>query len=312
MLLVTAYLNPDLDGTAAAFAYAEFLTKTQKPATAVVFGTHHREAQFVLDFLHLETLQDGNKLFASDSSIILTDASDPIGISPQINPDQIIEIIDHRIVNQSDQFTNAKSQIELVGAAATLIAEKYKHQSIPISRESAALLYAAIISNTINFQATVTTDRDRAIAEWLLPQAKLPADFIHRMFVHKSTFTQSLKEIIAGDFATFDFSGHALGIAQLEIIDVNEFITNQLDHIKAILLDLKTKKQLDYIFLTCIDIEQAFNQFVVVDSASQTLVETALAVKFDQSVATRPGIIMRKQIIPLIKDILDHRPNPKI
>ena len=86
-------------------------------------------------------------------------------VTPRPNPDLdgtacAIEVVDHRAVNEADKFQNAKIQIEMVGSAATLIAEKFLHATTSTSPESAALLYSAIISNTINFQANVTTDRD--------------------------------------------------------------------------------------------------------------------------------------------------------
>ncbi|HRN71056.1 MAG TPA: DHH family phosphoesterase, partial [Candidatus Woesebacteria bacterium] len=200
--LITAYENPDLDGTACAYAYAEFLNKNGGDVVAGIYGKIHREAQFVFDKFDIKPLADADKLNNEIDSIIIVDASDIRGLSDKINPAKVIEIIDHRKVNEADKFPNAKVQIELVGSAGTLIAEKFYESRTSISKESAVLLYSAIVSNTINFKANVTTERDHKMAEWLLSQFELPDNFVHEMFKFKSTFTQPLAEIIEGDFST--------------------------------------------------------------------------------------------------------------
>ena len=127
-----------------------------------------KEVQFVLQTYNISPLPDANEHITADTDVVLVDASDLQGMSSTINPSQVIEIIDHRKVHQADQFPNAHVQIELVGSAATLVAERFVAQNIPISPESAILLYSAIISNTINFQASVTTQRDCDMSAWLL------------------------------------------------------------------------------------------------------------------------------------------------
>ena len=304
-LLVTPYKNPDLDGTACAFGYAEFLRKNEKDAMAAIFGKPHREAQFVLDKFNILALENAEKMVDNVDGIIIVDASDLRGLSDKIQPDKVVEIIDHRKIHEAHKFPNAEAQIELVGSAATLIAEKFYNNKTTISPESAELLFSAIVSNTINFQANVTTERDHKMADWLKTKFSLPKNYVHEMFSDKSQFKKSLKETIIDDFATFNFNNHNLGIAQLEIINVNEFIRENLVEIRKILEELKKEKTLDLIFLTCIDLEKAFNEIVVIDEDTQKFVEQALEVNFKDGVTKRDRILMRKEIVPLIKEVLE-------
>jgi manganese-dependent inorganic pyrophosphatase len=306
-LLVTSYKNPDLDGTACAFAYSEFLNKNSKDAMAALFGTPHREALFVLDRFSIPPLSNAEDIINDTEEIILVDASDLRGLSKKILAEKVVEIIDHRKVHDAHKFPNAKKQIELVGSAATLIAEKFHGKKTEISQKSAALLFSAIISNTINFKAGVTTKRDHEMADWLRGKFSLPKNYVHEMFADKSQFKKPLKETFIDDFAEFNFNGHHLSIIQIEIINASEFIQQNITEIKEILRGLKRKKSLDIIFLTCIDLENAFNKFVVVDEEAQRLIEQVLGVKFEDGVARRDGIIMRKEIIPLIKEVLENR-----
>ncbi len=304
-IIITAYQNPDLDGTACAFGYAEFLQKNNKNAVAAIFGTPHREAQFVLKKFNIPKLNDAEKIVAEVDEIIIVDASDLRGLSDKIDPQKVTEIIDHRKVNEAHKFPQAKVQIELVGSAATLIAEKFYNNQTTISEYSAALLYSAIVSNTVNFQARVTTKRDHKMANWLKTKFTLPKNYTEEMFANKSQFNKPLKEIIFDDFATLELPNCRLSIAQLEIIKVDNFIKENIIEIKKILNELKKEKTLDLIFLTCIDLEKAFNKFVIIDEPSQKLLEKALKIKFNNCIAKKNGILMRKEIVPLIKEILE-------
>ncbi len=304
-VLVTGYVNPDLDGTACAIAYAEFLTKTNQHATAALFGTPQAEAQFVIDTFSIPQPLSGEEALTATIKVVLVDASDTIGISNQIDPLQVIEIFDHRTLNEVDKFLNAKAHIVLVGSCATLVAEKFAEGKVSLSKSSAALLYSAIVSNTVNFMANVTTERDKQMAAWLLTQCTLPTHYIHAMFAAKSVFEKPLVEIFDDYFATFVFGGKRVGIAQLEILETEKFVNNRRDDIDRALTQLKSRYSLDYIFLTAINIEKGGNTFYVIDDMSRELLEKTLLVTFLGNIAKRPGVIMRKTINPLLKALLE-------
>lgn len=303
--LVTPYENPDLDGTACAFAYAEFLQKSGQKAVAAIFGKPSREAQFVLKQFRISPLKKAENLVNQTDKIVIVDASDTRGISKLIVPKRVIEIIDHRKIHEAHKFPNARTQIELVGSAATLIAEKFHQAKILISKEAAALLFSAIVSNTINFKALVTTTRDHQMADWLKTKFDLPKDYVHEMFTNKSQFKELFKWTFSGDLATFQFGNYSLGIAQLEMIGTEDYINRNLKKIKETLSKLKTDKSLNFILLTSIDLEKAFNQLVIIDKGTQRVLELALQVKFQNGIAKRDGILMRKEIVPLVKEVLE-------
>jgi len=233
------------------------------------------------------------------------DASDLGALPNGVKPEQVIEIIDHRKITEIEKFVNAKIQIELVGACATLIAEKFRQNDIAISETSARLLYPAIASNTINFQGKLTTDRDRNAAEWLTKQAEFPANFIHDIFAAKSNITKPLKDVLLGDFKAEAFNGIKIGIAQLEIINTNVYIKNNLQEIIKILGEIKEQKSLDYIFLNGLDLEDAGNTFVAPEESDRKLLELTLNIKFHNCLARYDRLIMRKEISPLIKKAIE-------
>ena len=217
-VIVTSYVDPDLDGLGSAVGYAEFLNKTGKQVIIKVVGVPHDEALYVLRRFQIEMPETIPDLL-SFNKVILVDTSELGSLLGKINPEAVIEVIDHRSIHEAGVFTNAKTQIELVGSVATLITEKFMTTDISISKEAAILMYGAIISNTLNFKASVTTERDRQAAAWLNQTAQLSEFFWKELFIAKSDLSgHVLKERIDGDFATFTMGGKRIGIAQIEMI----------------------------------------------------------------------------------------------
>lgn len=303
-IIITGYENPDLDNIASAYAYKEYLDKKGIESEIGTFGPPHPEAQFLMDYLKIKIKRIG-RIFDPKAKIILADCSEPGWIYPKINESQVIEVYDHRTVHQADAFKNAKTRIDLIGACATMIAEKFYKEKIQPSRIAAILMYCAIISNTINFQARVTTPRDKKMANWLENQSKISKNLIHQMFAHKSAIKGPLKKIFLQDFAVNEFGGIRFSIFQLEIINVKKLINEKLAEAKKALLEIKKKSKFDLVFLTCVDIEKGYNTFVAPDRVAKKAVNRTLGVKFKNGVATLPHVIMRKEIMPLLKEYLE-------
>jgi manganese-dependent inorganic pyrophosphatase len=300
--IITSYENPDLDGVACSFAYSEFLSKINKEFIPCFFGDIHIEAQFVLDKLKINLL-DGKKIINDVKEIIIVDCSFD-GLSKKIEPLKVIEIIDHRKNNQIEMFPNAKVKIELVGSCATLIAEKFYNSKTCISKKSATLLYLAIVSNTINFKANVTTKRDIKISHWLKNQYNISDSLIKEMFLHKSNIKQNLKKYFLEEAAIFTFNSYKIGIVQIEILNSEYLIKKNVNEINEILNYIKKTNNLDIIFLTCVDIEKGFNQFIVIDNFTKEILMKILGLKFKDNYSKRKGIIMRKEISPILNEFL--------
>ncbi len=281
-----------------------FCEKTGEDAVVGIIGEPHDEAKYVLNRFHLEYPQT---ITNSDgfNEVILVDASDLNGLEGKISPEKVMEIIDHRKVHEADKFPQAKTHIELVGAAATLVAEKFVGNNVDISIESATLLYAAIISNTLNFKGSVTTNRDRSAAEWLHRMVELPENFWRDMFIAKSDLTgDKLVKRIESDFAWLVIGGKNVGIAQIEMIGAEELISKRSSEIIQKLEAIKTNMGLDFVFLNTIELDDTKNIFVTGDIKTKKLVEKVLGVQFTGDMAVRPRIVMRKQIVPLLRDEL--------
>ena len=65
---------------------------------------------------------------------------------------------------------------------------------------------------------------------------------------------------------------------------------------------ITSQEGFDYVFLTCIDLQEGFNLFVVFDNETKKLLSEMLNVKFENNMAKKEGIIMRKELFPMIKE----------
>jgi manganese-dependent inorganic pyrophosphatase len=303
-ILVTSYVDPDLDGVASMVAYAEYLQKTGTNAVAGIIGKPQIEADYMLRRFGVvcpDTFPNADGF----DKVILVDASNPNDLEGTVPLGKVIEIIDHRAANEADAFPNAKARIELVGAAATLVVEKFMHDDVGISEGSAALLCGGIISNTYNFKGGLTTDRDREAFAWLNATAKLPADFWKELFIAKSDVAGvKLAERMRSDFSWFLMGDIRVGIAEIELLGARALIRERSGEIVRELERIKEEMRLDVVFQNTVELEEMRTFLVAPDTKTQELLHDVLHVRFTGTVAELPYPFMRKQLVPLLKKTL--------
>lgn len=302
-ILITAKISPDLDGAACAYAYAELLNQIDKDNEYVagIYGEAHIEARYLLERFNIKEGIFFNAKIKFDK-FILVDASDIKGMPEVIREQDVIEVIDHREIHRASEiFPNAKVQVEMVGAAATLIFEKFTENKIKPSINSRYLLLGAIYSNTLDFKSSVVSPRDKEAVEFLKNdgEIKIPSNLIDEMFLYQSNYIEkNLEKTIISDFKSFD---NGLGIAQLEAYEMEKIVNKNLPAIREVLIKLKDENNLKYIFLTVADIKNAHNIFVVIDEKTKLLLEKSLNLTFnDDLISYNSELLLRKQIMPLL------------
>lgn len=297
--IVTSYVNPDLDGTACMYAYSEFLRKNGKNSNFYIEGKPMPEVEIVCEMFQID-LKPATKIEKEDK-IIVTDTN-WLSTIPFVNPENIVEFIDHHRITESQEICkNAKFQIEMVGAACTLIAERFWKSQVEISRESAILLYYGIISNTINLKAKVTTQRDFEMAKWLKEKCgEISDEKVKEIFIRKSQIRDSLRAEMEAE-VVWDFKGKRLTIAQLEYANIEEFLVENETKIREVLQEVKRENQLDYVLINCVDTLNGYNVILVIDEETEELIADLLNVKFIQKKAKTDELILRKEIFRLLE-----------
>ena len=101
---------------------------------------------------------------SDDDEFIIIDVSNKDYFDKVVDERKIIEVIDHHTGFEEywKNILQKKSRIEFIGSVATIIVEDYEKENLlpSMSKEIAILLMSAILDNTLNFKAKVTTKRD--------------------------------------------------------------------------------------------------------------------------------------------------------
>lgn len=303
-ILLTPKINPDIDGIACAYAYHKLLIRQSPNYTAIIYGKPHIEAQYVIDRFNINDIQfNSNEYF---DRFILCDASDLTGMPNVFQKKDVIEVIDHReSYSTSEQFPNATLVIELVGAAATLITEKYMKSNVEIDFNSAILLYGAIFSNTLNLRGSVTTQRDINATKWIESKIHIPKNFIKEMFQAKTDrLLKNLEETFTNDSKEFEFNDIRFGISQLEVCNAKTLLDKKQNQIFDLLDKLKKQQNLSFNFLTIADVDHESNIFITKDMRAQEILGGSFNVIFSDSIAFYNKLILRKQIVPKLRELL--------
>jgi len=302
LVVVTGYRNPDLDGYASAFGYAEFLKNRGINAIAAVSGKPDEETVYMLKKYKIEELPSLRKYIDKADAVILVDASDTFGIDEEIKAGKVVQIIDHRTHNELESFKKAEVLIETIGATSTLVAETFIETNTPISDESVVLLYAGIISNTVNMRSKVTANRDRRTATWLRTKYQFPEDFIDKLFKAKSNFKEkTVYEIIEEHLAPFKFYRARVGIAAIEMLDAEKFVHKNLDDILRALRRLNKKYDLHHIFVKIIDVTNPHHFFIAEEIETQKMLIKNFQLEFEDSVAHTTHLLLKKEMTPVLK-----------
>lgn len=152
----------DIDAYAGCIAYAKLLNLKGIKAKAISTAKLNESITPSLKKLILKL--DEYKPNEEDEYIII-DVSNKDYFDVFVREERIIEIIDHH-VGYEEYWKNKlkeKARIEFIGSVATIIVELYEKEDLmaQISKDLAILLMSAILDNTLNLKAKITTKRDR-------------------------------------------------------------------------------------------------------------------------------------------------------
>lgn len=212
--VIVAYQNPDLDGVACALALESLEAPTW---SARVLGRIDEETDIVLRSLCLPRPPSLDNWCDIDR-VWLVDTHHPLQLPADLPEELVVRITDHHLGGAASRYPNAEIQNDLVGAAATLVAERFLKESVAPSNAIAQLLQAAILSNTLDFRAPATSERDRQAYEKLRAISPLSSDVVARMKAARSTLLNlSTKELLNRDTKLFtSANGKVIAISQLE------------------------------------------------------------------------------------------------
>jgi len=138
-ILVTAKVNPDMDGTSCTLAYSGLLKQLGEDATGIITGTPQSEVKYYIKKHNIKIPTRADEIVDTWGEFVLVDASSTKGMPKVVKAENVIEIIDHRTSEVEKEFPNAKIQNELIGAAATIVVERFISANKKIQRDHAII-----------------------------------------------------------------------------------------------------------------------------------------------------------------------------
>lgn len=237
-----------------------------------------------------------------DDEFILVDISNPEYFANFVSKDKVIEVWDHR--RGFEEYWKekiGKHNIELVGACATLIWEKFEQVHKPISALSANLLYTAIISNTLNLSSHNTTPRDEKAVAQLGKFIDLPVNWIDQYY--KETEEAILNDpitAIRNDTKTVSLKGANVGMAQLEFWSIDDFL--KIEEVEILLHEALGKYEKWFLTAPCI--RENRNYFITPFHDIQELLSNGLNAMFKGNIGHNDHVLLRKEIIHILNNPL--------
>jgi manganese-dependent inorganic pyrophosphatase len=153
--------------------------------------------------------------------VLLVDHAEQAQSVPGVEYAEIVEILDHHHIGSIETRVPVRATFDPVGSTATLVIERFRQSGMEPSRPAAIMLLGAILSDTVILNSPTTTDRDRAVIDYLEQVLVLDAaEFGREMFERTSDLTRvPAYEIVERDAKDYDAGdGQTLRIAQVETV----------------------------------------------------------------------------------------------
>lgn len=232
-----------------------------------------------------------------DVSYIIVDVSDPAYLQKSVPLEQVAAVYDHHVGFESYWAerigTNAK--IEFIGAAATLILREWKKAGLQarMSVQTARLLAAAILDNTLDLTSGNTTAEDREAFRELCALAGIDEDWRGRYFSEvQRTVEADLKNALLGDLKTLrDNPVLPPLVAQLCVWDADS-VLGRMDELRAWFSALPKSWMINII-----ELKNRCNYFVCDERAYQKKIEGVFDVRFLEGAARTSRTYLRKELI---------------
>jgi manganese-dependent inorganic pyrophosphatase len=153
--------------------------------------------------------------------VLLVDHAEQSQSVPGVELAEIVEILDHHHIGSIETRVPVRATFDPVGSTATLVVERFRQNGMEPSRSTAVMLLGAILSDTVIMNSPTTTERDRAVVDYLERVLALYAENLGReMFEATSDVSEvSAEDIISRDAKQYQVpSGQTICIAQIEVV----------------------------------------------------------------------------------------------
>ena len=304
-VLVFGHKNPDNDAIMSAVVFAQ-LANALDPANEYVAcrlgglpgeSAALREKHGVAEPQLLERIEPADE----KQKVVLTDHNELSQTVDGIENAEIVAVIDHhRIADVSTAQPIAFVNLPW-GSSCTVIAKLFEVTGTEMNDDQAALLLAAMMTDTVMLKSPTTTNVDRAIAAKLGERLGVdPAAYGAQVFKSRGADGFTPEQMVSRDIKRFEIGGKAVYIGQYETVNKEPVLEQSAELLKA-MEAYRTANGGDTLVLLVTDIiEEGSQVFICGDPA---VAEKGLGIEASDQGVWMPGVLSRKKQVaaPLIE-----------
>jgi manganese-dependent inorganic pyrophosphatase len=274
-------------------------------ATAVFLWLPNQETKHVFAKVGL-TIPAPISELPEGSHIVLVDHNEAGQSIPDRERYTIDMVIDHHKVADFKTSAPVSMRLDPVACTCTILAEMMLEHIVVPPAGIAELMIAAIMSDTLYWRSSTTTQRDKDAVSWLNEIARIHnlEEFSDEMFEAKSDLWDiDAKSLVMMDYKTFDFGGNAMGIWVMETTNPG-YAFDRRDEIIDAIHDIKEEQWLEQLLFCVVDIIKSKNTAFVVSEREEEIVSWAFGAYVDDEWYADLGdrISRKKTIVPPIDD----------
>lgn len=300
---VVSHKSPDTDTICSSIMYSKFLKLKGIESKAIKLGNLNNETKFVLEKFEFEVPETKLEL-EEGSQIILVDHNEESQSIDNRDKYKIVEVIDHHKFDFSTKEP-LKIRAEPIGSTCSIVSKMFFENNLELTQNEASILISAIISDTLYFRSPTTTKEDIELVSKLNEIAKIQdlKEYSLKLFERKSDLGDiSIEKIIKMDYKTFNISGRKFGIGVMETTSPDFGISRKKEIISK-LNEIKEDDNLDFVFLSIVDILNEENLTLFGDDETGNLLKDVFNAELNANIANLKRVLSRKkQIVPKLEE----------
>ena len=247
-----------------------------------------------------------NLLRHGRKQLILVDHNERSQAVSGVDTADILEIIDHHRIGSIQTMSPVYFRNQPLGSTATIIYQMYKENNLVPDRETAELLCAAIISDTLILKSPTCTQTDIDACQSLAKLSGIDIDSCGRaMFKAGSNISSKTpKELFNRDFKKFAVGDIVVGVGQVNCMEADE-IANVQKIMGGYIDEVTGENGLDMAFFMITNVLDGCSEVLCGGkNAVQTLSMAFNVQPAGESVHLDGVVSRKKQLFPVIMEAL--------
>jgi manganese-dependent inorganic pyrophosphatase len=217
---------------------------------------------------------------------------------------EIVEIIDHHRIGALTTTQPILFRNEPVGSTSTIVADCFFRHGVEMTKPTAGLLLAGLVSDTLNLTSPTTTERDAQILKRLEEVSGVVASrFTEKLFASGSVLTTlPVAQAIVADCKEFREQGYLFSVAQIEELGFDHFFKRK-ESLLGALEQYRQKK--DYLFSALLVTDVVTNSSALLVTGPESFIKLIDYPLVEDNIFELKGVVSRKkQLLPYLTHCL--------